>query len=418
MLSRRSFMGLGAAAAGTAAAGGLVWSRSLDDQVQRTMAAATSPSTDLRRTLVVVQMGGGNDALNSLVPADGRYRDARPNLAIAEGDLVALAATTAFALHPSLAPLAERWDAGQVAAIQGSGFLAQTRSHFTAMDTWWAAGGNPTTGWLGRWLDATQPEGEPADPLRAVALGGGAPALVGERSLSTFVRDPATFRLQSEGAPGADAVVAAFRATAEPLASDPVLAAAQAAVPAALQAIDVLAGAAGPAADLDIPGEARAYGTPISDLLDTAAGIIALDVGTRVVVVAVNVFDTHAGQAARHTELLADVAGGITSFLDQVDADGRAEDVLVLTTSEFGRRVAENGSGGTDHGNGGAQLLAGPMVEGQVVGEVDLGDLIDGDVRSEVDARSSYAVALDWLGGADVAEVLGTDPDRYDLLRA
>lgn len=416
MLSRRRFLGLGAAAAGTAAAGGLLWSRSLDEQVQRASSSPVS-SADLRRALVVVQMGGGNDALNTLVPADGRYRDARPALAIPESELLVVPTSDAFSLHPSLAPLVERWQGGQVASIQGSGFLAQTRSHFTAMDTWWAAGGDPTTGWLGRWLDATLPDGEAADPLRAVALGGGAPALVGERSLSTFVRDPSAFRLQVEGAEDPDAVVAAFRATAEPLASEPVLAAAQAAVPSTLEAIDLLAGATGPVDELAIPGEARAYGTPITDLLDTAAGILALDVGTRVIVVAVDGFDTHAGQLERHAPLLADVAGGITSFLDQVEADGRAEEVLVLTTSEFGRRVAENASLGTDHGSGGAQLLAGPMVRGQAVGEVDLGDLIDGDVKSEVDARSSYAVALDWLGGADVAEVLGTDPDRYELLR-
>jgi uncharacterized protein (DUF1501 family) len=420
MLSRRGFLGLGAAAAGTAAAGGLLWTTSFEEQV-RQAATATTPA-DRRRVVVVVQLGGGNDALNTLVPADGRYRNARPTLAIPEGELVEVPGHAEVALHPSLAPLVGRWVDGQVAALLSTGFLDQTRSHFTAMDTWWAAGGDPATGWLGRWLDASQAEGAAPDPLRAVALGAGAPALVGERSLSTAVRDPRTFGLALQGAVDPDVVVAAFRATAEPVASERVLAAAQAAVPATLEAVDVLAAAvasgapSGDAESLGVPGHARSYGSQLTDLLDVAAGLIELDLGTQVIVVGVDGFDTHSGQLPRHAELLADLADGLTSFLDRVAEQGRGDDVLVLTTSEFGRRVAENASGGTDHGSGGTQLLLGPMVQGQVVGELDLGDLQDGDVRSTIDARSSYAVALDWLGGADPAEVLAEDPDRYGLL--
>lgn len=426
MLSRRQFLGVAAGGAAAAAGGALLWSQQVDEQILRGGAAAGPGRSG--RVLVVVQMGGGNDALNTLVPAaDGRYRDARPNVAVPETDLLALPGTTDVALHPSLAPLVPRWESGQIAALQGVGFLSQTRSHFAASDTWWSASGDPTTGWLGRWLDATADPDAPPDPLRAVALGGGAQALIAERSLSTFVRDPGAFRLLATGAADPQAVVEAFQATAEPVSGDPLVAAAQDAVPATLEAVELLTGvaedraaaeqAAGTDGGVAVGEGARGYGTPITDLLATAAGIIELDVGTQVIVVGVDGFDTHADQPARHAALLSDVAGGITGFLDGMEAAGRAEDVLVVTTSEFGRRVAENGSLGTDHGSGGSQLLAGPMVAGQIVGDVDLGALIDGDLVNEIDARSLYAVGLDWLGGADAAEILDEDPDRYGLLR-
>jgi uncharacterized protein (DUF1501 family) len=205
----------------------------------------------------------------------------------------------------------------------------------------------------------------------------------------------------------------AFLATAAPLASDGALAAAQAAVPSALEAVDLLARASaaapGDAAEGGLGRVAPATGrsTAITDLLRTAAGIIGLDLGTQVVVVVASGFDTHADQLDRHPELLADLATGIAAFHDAVAQTGRADDVLLMTTSEFGRRVAENGSG-TDHGAGGVQFLLGS------------GALDQGDLRSLIDARSLYANALDWLGGptGPTDEVLGTRYDRLGLVRA
>ena len=123
-----------------------------------------------------------------------------------------------------------------------------------------------------------------------------------------------------------------------------------------------------------------------------------------------------AGQLGTHDGLLAGVAEGISGFFDLLDRSGRRDEVMLMTTSEFGRRVAENGSGGTDHGQAGVQFLAGPVVNGgRVVGDLDLGRLDDGDVPTVVDTRSLYSVALDWLGGP-TDELLDGPHDRLGLV--
>ena len=166
------------------------------------------------RVLVVLQLSGGNDGLNTLIPSDARYRDARHTLAIPEADLVAINAA-GYSLHPSLAPLAPLWNQGTVTAFEGIGMKDQSRSHFKAMDTWWSAtpGASSQTGWLGRWLDATE-KGKAPNPLRAVALGGGSPALVGLRSLPTVVISPAEFTLRTPRGCDAKTLTDAFLATA------------------------------------------------------------------------------------------------------------------------------------------------------------------------------------------------------------
>ena len=147
-----------------------------------------------------------------------------------------------------------------------------------------------------------------------------------------------------------------------------------------------------------------------------AARRIVLKIGTRVITVGMGGFDTHADQADRHDQLLTDLGEGIAGFLERIDADGHGDDVMLLTTTEFGRRVGENGSGGTDHGNGGLQFLFGPTVRGATtVGEFDLAGLDRGDLPTVVDTRSVYSVALDWLGGP-TDEILDGPHDRLGLV--
>jgi uncharacterized protein (DUF1501 family) len=312
------------------------------------------------------------------------------------------------------------------------GFPGQSRSHFAASDVWWAGiiGRNTTTGWLGRWLDAG---GDVTNPLRAVALGGGASALAAEKSVSTLVLNPKLFTLRTAGTTDPEQVRKAFLATSAPLSNDPTAAAAQHAVADAMQSVDLFAKASQMAADdpSSDPANGQISGqgtkgssgastgeTQFSDLLTTAAGLIDLQLGTRIIVVSGTGFDTHANQADHHADLLTDLGKAITSFLDHLDKKGRAEEVLVVTTSEFGRRVEENGSG-TDHGNGNVHLLAGSMVRGaQVVGQADLAALDHGDVASTIDSRSLYANALDWLSGPNgpTDDILGGHFDRYGLV--
>ncbi len=411
MLTRRQFLGLsgGAAITGTAAWLGLFRGGSSSHP--------TPASGAGDRVLVVVQMSGGNDALNTLVPLDGRYHDLRPQLGLADDKLVALPGETGFGLHPSLQPLVSLWNDHQLAIVPDIGFAADSRSHFESLDAWWTASPEHShaTGWIGRWLDAS---GQGADnPLVAIALGGGSVrALVSERSQSTAVNDLTAFRLTAPKGADAARLAQAYAATATPVSDRPLLAGAQDAVGATLRAVDVLGKVQDETSvEGDDPSNAKAG--PISSALAAAASIIDLDLGTRVVLVSGTGFDTHANQAATQERLLDDLAKGIVSFTSTLAQRGHADRVLLVTTSEFGRRAAENGSGGTDHGHGGVHFAVGRGVHAGIHGAVDLAHLADGDLPAATDTRALYAAALDWLGGPS-ADVLDGHTDELHLVAA
>ncbi len=439
-LSRRRFLGVagGVVAGGAAAAvaGPVLWSELVDQQIRRavsptTTAGGAGPSSR-RRVLVVVNLGGGNDGLNTLVPANnGAYHDARPSLGVAEDTLVPLAGTSAYGLNPALAPLRRWWEAKNLVLVDGLAIPSQTRSHFRASDVWWSA--EPTssdgTGWLGRWLDT---DGDTHNPMRAISVGLGTLALQSRSSIATAVANPEQFALMTPKGLDAEVLTKAFLATSTPLMSQATAAASQQAIPDAMHAVDtltpVLTGSKrvsfsqADSTNAIAPGGSGttspgSTGQPVSvtNLLEVAAGIIDLQIGTRVIMVSVTGFDTHANQLASHPALLTDLAQGLDGFLGAMQAQGRSDDVLVVTTSEFGRRVHENGSG-TDHGQASVHLLAGGKVNGgQVVGQADLAHLDSGDLPIEIDTRSLYAVALDWLGGP-TDEILHRHFDRHGLI--
>ncbi len=366
--------------------------------------STTSPPSVNRgdRRLVVVQLLGGNDLLNTLPPLNGTYRDLRPALAIPEADLVALAGVDDAALHPSLAALTTMWDDGSLALLRGIGFAEANRSHFVSMDRWWRADDVAAAGWIGRAVDLLD---GPLPPLYGTVLGGGAPLLVGERFRPTSVSSRDAFQLES-----LDPSWLSFGAGRSDLD-----AAARGAIASAVAAMEDFAGLVEDAPEsADLPEFAG--GSPISDGLATAAALLAGDVGCRVVVVSAGGFDTHSGQLGVHADLLDDLAAGLVLLRERLSADGLADDVLVAVTSEFGRRAAENGSGGTDHGSAGLSLLMGSGVRGGMYGEVDLRDLVDGDVRPTIDPLVLYTACLDWLG-ADAMQVLGRRDDSVSLLR-
>lgn len=443
-LSRRTLL---IAAGATAVGGAVTWRLVLGDGSgagdsssigpARTGAAGTTPTTvggrshPARTVLVVVQLAGGNDALGTLVPSDGRLRDARPTLALPEGELAMLTGASGYSLASGLAPLVPRWEAGELAAVAGIGFAEQSRSHFSSLDTWWSAtpGQVRTSGWLGRWLDATRDD-DPSNPLRAVALGGAAPALVGAESDVAVVLAPEQFGLRDPaGAPSGAFESALTLATADLPGDAALLRGARQSLRTTLEVVDAL----GPAvrserADGDTgAGAANGGPGPLGTLLRTAVDVLALDEGTRLLHVIGGGFDTHTDQGARHPKLLADLADGVDAFLSGADEIGRRDDVVLLVVSEFGRRIAENGSG-TDHGFGGLALLAGaPLLEGaggNVVGELDLVSPVEGDLPVVVDTRSVYAACLDHLGGSGAAgadrsltdEVLDGSFDRLGLV--
>jgi uncharacterized protein (DUF1501 family) len=193
-----------------------------------------------------------------------------------------------------------------------------------------------------------------------------------------------------------------------------VFAAAQQSFPDTIDAIDVLQKVRTQAAGQSPTVRNGALG--VTALLQSAAGIIEQGIGTQVILVAVSGFDTHADQLDRQSNLLADIGDGVAQFVTRIQKAGKADDVLLVTTSEFGRRVAENASG-TDHGTGNVMFVVGNGINGgKVIGDLGLAALVDGDIRVAVDTRSLYSVALDWLGGPTDA-VLGATFDRYGVLR-
>ena len=408
-LSRRRVLIGGGGLLAAGALGGGVWALSRDDRSPQTEAdpgssttSTTSPGALGEHVLVVVQLSGGNDALNTLVPLDGRYHDARPSLAVADGSLVAMTGTTTYGLHPSFASWKPLLAAGQIAALAGIGFEHPDRSHFVALADWWAGADDRPggAGWLGRYLDTTVAGHD--SPLRAVSLGGGTPALSAEHSVATVVNDVSGFALRAPRAADRSSLVRAW-AGLSPAYAD------------AADAVDTFQHLAGGAPASDGGPVAKGGGGregELVDLLAAAAALVHDESAVGVIQVVGGGFDTHAAQADTQTRLLKDLADGVAGFFSTLAGTGDAERVLLVTVSEFGRRVAENGSGGTDHGKAGVQFVVGPAVKGGVYGQYDLGALDDGDLSARVDPGSLYTLALDWLG-APVEEILGR---RFDPL--
>lgn len=362
--------------------------------------------------LVVIDLQGGNDALNTLIPQTGRYRDLRPSLQIPEDDLLTFFMLE-LGVHPSLASLEPLWNRRQLSFVYGAGLPGQGRSHFVAQDAWRTARPNAPvrSGWLGRWLELTPvPD---AAPLRAIALGQSTLAATGVEDRPVSVQSLEGFRLVPPR--DSDAFEAALRAAGQPL-QPGLLGQAQQAIPETFAAIEELQSVL-----QQIPvDEADDDDDDVSRSLFAAIpAIIQAELGTQVIYVTVDGFDTHAIQAQRHAQLLQVVSDGIAQLYDELEKTGHSRQTLTLVVSEFGRRAAENGSAGTDHGRGGLSFLAGPAIRAAgVIDRPDLDDLIDGDLRITRDAREMYDSALRWLGATDeeVNQVLGGRWDSLPLL--
>lgn len=398
-MNRRTFLSLGGGVAAAGLLGGLAWPRS-----------ASAAQIAAQRTLIVVDLQGGNDALNTLVPQSGLYRDLRPTIAVPEADLLTFAGLD-YGVHPGLAALEPMWNQGSVTALYGTGLQGQGRSHFVAQDAWRTARpGEPArSGWLGRWLEATEPQ-EPT-ALRAIALGQSTLAAQGEQGRPVAIQSVEGFRLKPPA--GNSDVTAALLAMADPRA-DGLLGQAQAAFPATVNAVeqlqDLVAGVEiNEDGAIDVDGDQA--------LFQATQAIIQGDVGAQILYITINGFDTHSLQGPKQDALLQLVANGLTDLFTALEESGHAANTLALVVSEFGRRAAENGSLGTDHGQGGLSFMIGPPVaQSTLIGEPDLSDLVDGDLQITIDARSMYDQALRWLGASDetVVDVLG---DEWNDLR-
>jgi uncharacterized protein (DUF1501 family) len=362
------------------------------------------------RTLIVVQMAGGNDGLNMIVPyTDGTYYQARPTLAIQPSQVIAL--NSRLGMHPALQALQPLWQANKLAIVEGVGYPNPNLSHFVAMDIWQTLDleGQGAQGWLGKFVAGMVDKD--GHPFQSLAAGSSLPTAL--RALNAdvpVVSSPSSYRLLPDPAQRNEASAAEARVqtllklyNTYPR-SAPYAALLDATAQSAVGGSKALVSAAGtykPAAKYPTTNLARG--------LQLLAEVIVQGLGLRVGYVTIGGFDTHADQAKTQETLLTDLAEGLAAFYGDLSAHNAAENVVVMTWSEFGRRVEENGNAGTDHGTAAPLFVLGNGVQGGLYGEPpDLTKLDSaGNLQFTTDFRSIYATVLDrWLG-APAASVLG-----------
>ena len=402
VLTRRRFLQAAAALGGAAALAELPWFGDVAEAL-----GATPPTPPGAGSLVVVELRGGNDALNTLVPyASGRYRDLRGALAIDPGSVLPLDAEVG--LHPALPGLAARWQRGQVAIVEGVGAPSPDLSHFMSMARWMSATDavSPASGWLGRFLDGLGP----GALFGGVTIGSEVPLLVTgvNRTATALTANGGSFGTSDD--PGDRRLYRVLEDLSAVPSSRGALADALAACGGDL--VDVATTTAPlRAAALPPDGPARS--------LAFAARLLNARVGVRVLHVAVGGYDTHASQLGWHARLLTELDQGLEQFFGALDPT-LAGGTVVMVVSEFGRTATANDSGGTDHGTAGVALLVGERVRGGRHGTpaslTRLGDW--GRQQVTIDQRSVFATVLaGWLG-ADDREVLGVTVPHLDLFRA
>jgi uncharacterized protein (DUF1501 family) len=356
-------------------------------------AMATGPERD-GRILVVVQLDGGNDGINSVVPfGDEDYARHRRELRIPTDRVCKL--TDRVGLHPALRPAADMIQEGRLAIVQGVGYPNPDRSHFRSMAIWQTAQpGNPGPefhGWLGRALDAVAAAKPASSPLGPSAV------FIGERDLPRALRGRRTVTASfADPADLALALPAAAVASPGGQAGDDLAAFVNRTVTSAYTTAEQLTASAGRA-----NGTAPRYpDCQLGRHLELVARSIKAGATARVYYTIQSGYDTHALQLPAQAQLLGDFARSIRAFLDDLAAAKLADGVLLMAFSEFGRRPTENGSLGTDHGTAGPVILAGPRAKAGLIGETPrLGELVDGDLKWSIDFRRVYATLLDrWLG--------------------
>jgi uncharacterized protein (DUF1501 family) len=368
------------------------------------------PGVPEDHTLVVIQLSGGNDGLNTVIPwSDDAYRKARPGIGIA-ADKVLKLGDTGVGLHPAMGQLRELYDEGLLGIVQGVGYPNPNRSHFKSMDIWHTADLTATgEGWLGRYFDSECcgfGKGESgtaeANPQVGVAIGQTAPlAMQGQRVKPLSFESADLFRWTGKDA-------------AKHLA-EPYDRLARAESPAGVDPSSNRAFLTRTALDAQVSSDlirkavaAKPRVTyPNGDLarqLQMVGSMIAANLKTRVYYVTMGGFDTHSGQGGengRHANLMRQYAEAVRAFMNDLKAQGNSGRVLTMTFSEFGRRVSQNASQGTDHGTAAPMMLLGPMAQpGVLTAHPSLTDLDAGDLKHTVDFREVYAGVLEkWLKG-------------------
>jgi uncharacterized protein (DUF1501 family) len=357
------------------------------------------------KVVVVIQFSGGNDGLNTVIPyRNDEYYSKRPVLGLKKES--SLVVNDEAALHPSLSHFRELYDDGSLGILNSVGYPNPDRSHFRSMDIWHSASDSKTflnTGWLGRYLDAQchgcdrPTQALEVDDVLSLALKGEyskglafrRPSSLYGSSQEKFFRDVA----QAHNPHGEEPVDYLYKTMADTISS-----------------ADYIFSKS----KLN-PSKQQYPSTQLGQSLKTIAGLIFSDINTRVYYVSLGSFDTHVMQAAQQKRLFTELNDALKAFTADLKQNNRFDDVLTFTFSEFGRRVAQNASGGTDHGTANNMFfVSGALKQKGLINSLpDLKDLQDGDLKYNVDFKSVYATVLNkWLE-ADDEKILG---QRYETL--
>ena len=373
-------------------------------------------STKSDRTFVVIQLSGGNDYLNTVVPYNNEhYYDFRPNVNIPQEEVLALDDEVGF--HPSMAPMKRLYDEGKIAVINGIGYPIPNRSHFRSMDVWHTAEPEKigSSGWLGKTIKVLDPDGD--NVLTGVNFGRGLPRALSAKgvpvasvgNLETYglfsdMKDEtmrnqalAAFSQMYGATEGKDAVAQFLAQTGTD----------------ALKGADILR-----TAPEKYSSSVEYAANPLAQSLRNIAQVMSADLGTRIYYAQHGSFDTHAGEIEAHAKLWKDTSTAIGDFMDDLKEHDLDEDAIILVFSEFGRRVRDNGSG-SDHGSGGVSFVIGSSVKGGQYGEYPSlreKDQLEGDLHFSNDFRSTYSTILDQWLGIQPEEIVNGQFEQLDFL--
>ena len=350
------------------------------------------------KSLVIVQLAGGNDAMNTIVPyGDGLYYDWRKDVRVEQDQVLKINDYLGF--NPALSSIRDLWDQNKVAVINGVGYPEPNRSHFRSVDIWNTAEsvGIGDSGWLGRAIREIDPNAE--NPITGVNFGRGLPRALSCKGVPVAsVGDLENYGLlpDIEGEQSRELALTAFsQIYGSAMAHDTVSQFIGETGIQALKGADILRTAP------QKYSSSIEYGNdPIGQSMRNIAQVLTADIGTRVFYTSHGSFDTHAAEMETHTKLWTETSNAIGDFMEDMKEHGLEDDVLVLLWSEFGRRIRDN-SAGTDHGSGGVSLIVGGEVNGGLYGDypsLKEKDHLQGDLQFNNDFRSIYStIAERWL---------------------
>lgn len=382
------------------------------------------------KILVVIQLSGGNDGINTIVPfKDAAYYAARPKLAIAANDVVKI--NDDIGMNPALRSLEGLLSDGRMSVVQGVGYDHPNRSHFESMDIWHTCQRKTqreSFGWIGRWLSQEKAQrgagaamdswalhlGHEQQPLALASRDVTIPSIASMEQFRLRLGDREALKkelLQLTQRTGPDNKLAS--PIPSPESASDLLSFVQASTQTAIETSQRLEGARKAAEESDFPQSS------LGEKLKTISQLIISEMDARVYYVTLDGFDTHAQQPAAHTALLRQWSEALSAFHTRLSSAGQGDRVLALTFSEFGRRVTENASDGTDHGAAAPLFLSGPKLKSSVVGkQPSLTDLDDGDLKFHTDFRSVYATIINkWFASkVDSQAILGGEYPLVDVI--